>query len=198
MKRVHPRALAALVLCSLAAAATLLAHITPPVILMSEREAVQGLLASAKKFSVRELRLTSGEKRQIEQQWHWKPTEDFYRFYMGRDAEGKLLGAVIFVTDYTIHGPVQVAVGIGPDGKVSGAHVIEVSEETYSWVKPLVDLHFSRWYVGQDCKAHCEAMQAGIETLHPMCHFYAEILTSLVQRGSILYDVGVARRDAKT
>lgn len=185
----------ALLAAGLVVPGLLLAHITPPVVLLSEREAVTRLLSGAKKFSVLEVRLTPQERKTIAKEWNWKPNEDFYRFYLGRSEDGKLLGAVIFVTDFTIHGPVEVAVGIDPKGTVHGANVIECTEETYPWVKPLLDLNFDRWFVGQDCKAHCEALSGGkMETLHPMCHFYAEVLASLVQKGSVLYEVGVTRR----
>ena len=185
----------ALLVAGLAVPGLLRAHITPPVILLSERDAVTRLLSGAKKFSVLEIRLTSQEKKAISKEWNWNPSEDFYRFYLGRSEDGKLLGAVIFVTDFTIHGPVEIAVGIDPKGVVRGASVIECTEETYPWVKPLLDLDFDRWFVGKDCKAHCEALSGGkMETLHPMCHFYAEVLASLVQKGADLYEVGVTRR----
>ena len=199
MKRARIPALAVLAACGLASAAYLLAHITPPVVLLSEREAVTRLLSGAKKFSVLEVRLTPQERQVIAKEWNWKPAEDFYRFYMGRGEEGKLLGAVIFVTDFTIHGPIEIAVGIDPKGVVRGADVIECTEETYPWVKPLLDLKFEQWFAGQDCRAHCEAMKGGkMETLHPMCHFYAEVLANLVQKGSVLYEVGVTRRGSRS
>src|SRR5262249_30746950 len=103
MKRARARAMAAFAILGLAGAAALRAHITPPVVLLSERDAVTHLLAGARKFSVLEVRLTPEERQAIRKGWNWKPTEDFYRFYMGRSEEGKLLGAVIFVTDFTIH-----------------------------------------------------------------------------------------------
>ena len=197
MKRPAITPLAALLAAGLASPGPLLAHITPPVVLLSERDAVTQLLAGARKFSVLEVRLTAEERRSIAKEWHWTPTEDFYRFYMGREEDGKLLGAVVFVTDFTIHGPIEVAVAIDPKGVVRGANVVECTEETYPWVKPLLDLKFDRWYVGQDCRAHCEAMKGGkVDTLHPMCHFYAEVLANLVQKGSVLYDVAVTRRGA--
>jgi hypothetical protein len=197
MKSPRITALATLAVAALSLPGVLLAHITPPVVLLSERDAVTQLLSGARKFSVLEVRLSGEERKAIAKQWNWTPSEDFYRFYMGRDGEGRLLGAVIFVTDFTIHGPVEIAVGIDPAGTVRGAHIVEVTEETYPWVKPLLDEKFDRWYVGQDCRAHCEAMKGGkLDTLHPMCHFYAEVLASMVQKGSILYEVGVIRRAA--
>src|SRR5438552_5159224 len=81
------------------------AHITPPVVLMSDRDAVVTLLAGAQRFFVREVRLTPAEQAVIKRQTGWTPDEDFYRFYLGRDGQGRLLAGTIFVTEFTIHGP---------------------------------------------------------------------------------------------
>lgn len=176
-------------------ASTALAHITPPVVLVSDRDAVVGLLAGARRFFVREVRLSPEERGTIQKQWGWNAEEEFYRFYLGRDEQGRLVAATIFITEFTIHGPVRVAVGIGPDGKIKGATVVELTEETYPWLKPLLDQNFTRDYIGQDtrgsfglsdrlAKAHLEAMP----------QFYAQVVSSLIQRGAILYEVSVLKR----
>ena len=82
----------------------------------------------------------------------WTPDEDFYRFYLGRNDAGGLVAATVFLTEYTIHGPVRVAVALGPDGKVKVVRVVELTEETYPWVKPLIDQNFTQAYVGQDSR----------------------------------------------
>src|SRR2546426_4881295 len=144
----------AAVLIALFVTAPARAHITPPVVLVSDRDAVVALLSGAQRFFVREVRLSPAEQAAIKQQTGWIPDEDFYRFYLGRDAQGRLVGATIFVTEFTIHGPVRVAVSLGPDGKVRGAQVVELTEETYPWVKPLIDLDFARDYAGPDSRGH--------------------------------------------
>src|SRR2546427_10242070 len=97
------------------------AHITPPVVLMSDRDAVVTLLAGAQRFFVREVRLSPAEQAVIKQQTGWAPDEDFYRFYLGRHGQGRLLAGTIFFTQLTIHRPVRVAVRPGPDGRGPGA-----------------------------------------------------------------------------
>lgn len=164
---------------ALALAGPALAHITPPVMLVSDRDAVVGLLSGARRFFVREVRLTASERDAIKRQTGWTPDEDFYRFYLGRNAEGRLVAATIFVTEFTIHGPVRVAVALGPDGKVRGATVVEVTEETYPWVKPLIDQDLTR------------LSPAGLES---MPQFYAQVIAGLVRRAAVLYDVGVLKR----
>jgi len=167
-----------------------LAHITPPVILISDREAVVGMLQGAKRFFVREVRLSAKEKELIQERWGWRPAEDFYRFYLGRDEQGRLVAATIFLTEYTIHGPVRVAVGLGPDGKVKDAKVVELTEETFPWLKPFLDQHFTHDYIGRDSRARFVLSERfGPASPASMPHFYARIVASLIQRAAILYEV---------
>ena len=114
---------------------SVLAHITPPVVLLSEQDAVRGMTGGATKFFVHEVRLTAEERGTIRQQWGWQAEDELYRFYLGRDAAGQLVAAVIFLTEFTIHGPVRVAVGLNPDGTVKDAKVVELTEETLSWLR---------------------------------------------------------------
>jgi hypothetical protein len=175
-----------------------LAHITPPVVLISERDAILGLTGGAKKFFVREVRLSPEEREAIQRQWGWRPEDELYRFYVGRDDAGQLIAAVTFLTEFTLHGPVRVAVGLGPDGHVRGASVVELTEETYPWLKPLLDQDFTRDYVGRGSQSRFEVSdrwaRAGLEN---MPQFYAQVVASLIQRATILFDVTVLKRGEK-
>ena len=126
------------------------AHITPPVVFISDRDAVLGMTTGAKKFFVREVKLTPEEQRGLKTQWGWRADEPFYRFYLGRDESGRIVSAVTFLTDFTIHGPVRVAVALGPDGKVKDARIIEVTEEISTWTKALINGRFGHQFVGLD------------------------------------------------
>ena len=95
---------------ALALACPAAAHLTPPVVLVSDRDAVVSLLSGAQRFFVREVRLSAQEQTAIKQSSGWTPDEDFYRFYVGRDEGGRMVGALVFVGDATIHGSVRVAV----------------------------------------------------------------------------------------
>lgn len=165
-----------------------LAHVTPPVVLVSDREAVAGLLSGARRYFVREVKLTAEQKRAIQQRSAGNPNEDFYRFYLGRDEGGRLVAAMLFVTEYTLHGPVRVAVGLGPDGKVRGATVVELTEETYPWLKPLIDRNFTRDYVGLDARGPFALKHAGVSD---MAHFYGEVVATLIQRAALLFELGL-------
>jgi hypothetical protein len=175
-----------------------LAHITPPVVLVSDQDAVLGMMSGAKKFFVREVRLTPEERDAIQKQWGWRPEGDLYRAFLGRDDAGKLVAAVMFLTEYTIHGPVRVAVGMGPDGRIKGAQVVELTEETYPWLKPLIDQDFTRDYVGRDSRANFGLSERLMRMrLDSMPEFYAQVVASLIQRAAVLFDVAVLKRDGK-
>lgn len=185
----------ALALLSLPSAA--LAHITPPVVLISDRDAVVSMTAGAKKFFVREVKLTAEERNTLDRQWSWRADEEFYRFYLGRDDEGKLVAAVIFLTEFTIHGPVRVAVGLDPNGKIKGATVVELTEESYPWLKPLLDQDFTREYIGRDSHASFALSEhLTLAAAESMPHFYAKIIASMLQRAAGLFEVTVLKRGA--
>jgi len=195
MSRLVARVLGGVGLVGLAVSLAV-AHVTPPVVLTSDRDAVAALLSGSRRYFVREVRLSSEERQAIQKQSGWRPDEDFYRFYMGRDDQGRLVAASIFMTEYTIHGPVRVAVGLSPDGKVKGAQVVELTEETYPWVKPLIDADFAREFVGQgSAGSFTLAGQAGAPG-DSMTHFYHHVIASLVQRAAILYDTAVLKRSS--
>ena len=179
------------ILALLVLAPAVRAHITPPVVLVSDRDAVVGLLTGARRFFVREVRLTPAEQQTIRRQTGWSPDQDFYRFYVGRDEQNRVVAATVFVSEFTIHGPVRVAVALGPDGRVKGATVVELTEESYPWVKALLDRDFTRQYVGRDAHAAFVSNAGGGDS---MSQFYGQVIASLIQRGAILYETGVIKR----
>jgi len=177
---------------------SVLAHITPPVVLLSEQDAVRGMTGGATKFFVREVRLTAEERGTIRQQWGWQAEDELYRFYLGRDAAGQLVAAVIFLTEFTIHGPVRVAVGLHPDGTVKDAKVVELTEETLPWVKLLLDQNLTQAYVGRDSRGNFALSgRFAVTQVDSMPHFYGQIVASLMQRAAILFEVTLLKRSGK-
>ncbi len=177
---------------------SVLAHITPPVVLLSEQDAVRSMTGGATKFFVREIRLTAEEQGTIRQQWGWQAEDELYRFYLGRDTAGQLVAAVIFLTEFTIHGPVRVAVGLNPDGTVKDTKVVELTEETLPWLQVLLKQNLVQDYVGRDSHGNF-ALGERFDAAHidSMPHFYGQIVTSLMQRAAILFEITVLKRPGK-
>lgn len=171
------------------------AHITPPRILMSDREALRALVPGAQQFDTVEVRLSGGDRQTIRREWNWRP-ERTYRVYQGRDEQGRILGSVVFVTEATVHGPIKAAVAVDGRGRVMGAAVVSVQEEPYLWVKPLIDRKFFQEFVGHDARGTFAASEpaAGGSRGAKMTRFYQQVLASLVHRGAIIYDFQARRR----
>ncbi len=167
------------------------AHMTPPVVLHSEKEVVAAATRGAAKISVREVRLTDAEREEVARRSGWRPPAGMQRFYVGRDGSGKLLSAVTFLSEFTIHGPVRVGVAIGPDGKVLDVQVVELTEETHAAFKPLLDRGFAKELVGATARPALPASAANLEP-QSISRFYAQIVTDMVGRAVVLYDVAFA------
>lgn len=187
-------AIAAVLVGACLAAGAARAHLTAPVVLVSERDAVASQHAGAKKLSLREASLTADERKAIQATYGWRAQDDVHAFYMGRDDGGKLLSASIFMTEATMHGIIRVAVGFTPDGRVKGADVVEVAEEIYAHIKPLMDRGFTRRYTGLGIGSSFEPPAASASGADAMARHYDSIVGRMVQRAVILYDVCVTKR----
>jgi dipeptide/tripeptide permease len=170
------------------------AHLSPPVVLVSERDAVASQLAGAKKLSLREVSFTSDERKAVQATYGWKAQDDVHAFYMGRDDAGKLLGASVFMTEATMHGIIRVAVGLTPDGRVKAADVVEVAEEIYAHMKPLMDRGFTKRYAGLGIGSSFEPPAASGSGVDAMAQHFDSIVSRMVQRAVILYNVCVTKR----
>ncbi len=183
-------AAAALILV-LVVAAPALTHTNPPVVLVSDRDAVVTLLAGSRRVFVREVRLSPEQREAIGRERGWVPDQELYRFYVGRDGEGRALAAVIFLTEFTAHGATRVAVALDPDGKVKDAMIVELTEEAYPSVKPLIDHQFTREYIGQGANGRFALTERAEALGGSMTQFYGRVVARLIQRAAILYEVGV-------
>lgn len=189
--------IAAAALC-LAAAVALVgaaqAHITPPVTLVSDRDAVASLLAGAAKFTLREVSVTPEERKLAQSEYGWRPRDESHAFYMGRDAGGGLVAASVIMTEPTIHGPIRVAVGFAPDGRVKAVRMVEVSEEIYMYMKPMLDRGFAARYAGLGAGSKFESSGASTAGVDAMQQHYDDLVSRLVERAAILYELGVRKR----
>jgi hypothetical protein len=170
------------------------AHITPPVILVTERDAVMTQQAGAKRLSIRDVSLTPDERKAVQSTYGWRAIDEPHAFYMGRDDAGKLLGATIFMAQATMHGVIRVAVGLTPDGRVKDAEVVEVAEEIFPHLKPLIDRGFTRRYAGMIASSSFEPSASAGTGGDSMSQHYEGIVGRLVQRAAILYDICVKKR----
>lgn len=170
------------------------AHLTPLVVLQSERDTVASQHAGAKKLSLREVTLTPDERKAVQATYGWRAQDDIHAFYMGRDDAGKLLSASVFMTEATTHGIIRMAVAFTPDGRVKRADLVELSEEVYAHIKPLMDRGFTKRYAGLGIDSSFEPPAASKSGADALAQHYDGIVSRMVQRAVILYNVCISKR----
>lgn len=194
MKRIAaPLALIAVALTL--AAGPAYAHVSPPVVLVTEAVTLQSMMGRSDGLVARRIKLDPAQRRSLRQGCACKANDVSYRAYLA-GPEGGRAAAVIFLSEPTQHGPVRVAVALGRDGRVTAARVVEVTEETLHWIKPLIDHDLPGDYVGRGSgddfgiSERFEKMR-----LESMRRFYARVVSGLIRRAAVLYDVALRPGD---
>jgi Na+-translocating ferredoxin:NAD+ oxidoreductase RnfG subunit len=165
------------------------AHITPPRILLQDMEAVRLLLPGAQTYSRADLKPTFQQKKEVKQAASWTPDQKTYKTFVGRDAQGREIGRVVFIGEITIHGMVQMAVGLDDAGNVKGARVVAITDEAFGWVKPLIERDFTAQFVGKKPTDQYFDGQRVAARRGSMEKFYSQVLASLIQRSAVLCHV---------
>ena len=187
--RSHLRLWPVTIVCSVVCSAIALsAHVTPPRILMTELEALQRLFPGAGEPPAQQIRLTSESRQQIYKQFDWKPDAKYRVFPVGA---GGGSGALFVLIDYTLHGPVRTAVAIDRQGRVKGAQILELQEEAYVWVKPIIDADFAKPWIGRDCQRGTKPPASAGQGGENMIRFYRAIIEGQLCHAAALYRFGM-------
>jgi hypothetical protein len=117
----------------LLAAAIVLLHITPTVVLVKREDAVKSILPAATAFTARDIRLSGPDAHRLHEALDWGPDDGRLTFYTGRKGS-VAVGSLTFVRVDTPHGPLEVAVGFGTDGAVLRVEVTKATVESKAWV----------------------------------------------------------------
>jgi hypothetical protein len=164
-------------------------HITPTVYLLSKPEAIQRELPGATQFFVKQVDIGREDFELVKSRTGWAPEDRTFRFYSGKDASGELQGTVEFVLVDTPHGPIEVALAFGPDGKVSQVLVITATVETVPWVNAVVKSGMLKEYLGLAADARPTALnRTTAGGLGVMPYWAAQVIDKAVVRGLALYD----------
>src|SRR2546422_5086030 len=115
-----------------AAAIAALLHITPVVVLVKRPDAVRTLLPGADAYVAREVHLSATDAHRRHEAVDWSPEDGVLMFY-GGTAGSTSVGALEFVRVDTPHGPIEVAVGVSPQGGARGGVVTEANGGVETW-----------------------------------------------------------------
>lgn len=116
-----------------AAAIAAVLHITPAVVLVKRPDAVQALLPGADAYFAREVHLSAVDAHRLHEVVDWSPEDGVLAFYTGKTGS-TVVGALEFVRVDTPHGPIEVAVGFTPAGRIRGVIVTKATVEMKPWV----------------------------------------------------------------
>jgi hypothetical protein len=156
-------------------------HMSPPVQLVGEEEALKTLMPPSFKSVAQHVRLNSAQREEIYRKTGWKPSEKTIRYYTGTDDQGAVRATVFVVSEYTLHGSIRIAAACDSDGKITGAELLEVSEEAYNWVKPLIDQNFMKQVL--------QSSPAVPEKAGTMTKYYADQIAKVVRQVPSLCDL---------
>jgi hypothetical protein len=166
------------------AAGPLGAHVTPPVIFWFDGAAIARLLPGSGHHYSRDVALNEEQRTRIQERCGWRAMEPAYRFFLGRNARGELVGAVIFLSETTVHGPVRVGIALSANGSVLDAVIVQSTEEAANWSRALNDRGFAR-YSGMDAADHFTVAEGGDEK--DMVLHYEQLVVRLIHRAAVLF-----------
>ncbi len=174
----------------------LAAHITPNVSLVARGEFLKHGLPGAIRFFEKEMMISGPDGAAIRKATGWAPSEEDTKVYVGRDAQGQLVGTVIFLWVPSQHGPVGIGVVFRPDGAVRRVAVTDVGSEPIAWVRPLIDGGGMAAFEGLAAGAAPDASRVAPRVNGSMSRYYAGIIARGVARAQAVE--GVILRTGKS
>ncbi len=165
-----------------------LAHVSPNVKLATTKEAVSQLLPSGKLF-IKQVQLDDSQMQKLKSSGNWNSHETKYQFYVSRDENNSIQRAMVFITEFTRHGPIVVAVALDSKGKVADAMITDIHMETLEWVGPLIRNDFLKEFRGKGSEMSLDLQFESLEQTSPITRSFARIIANAVKRSAQLYQL---------
>jgi len=180
----------ALVAATMSTAATV-HHITPTVVLTEQADVIRHTLDGAKSYFVRTVELGKDDVDRIAEEVSFKPDDPEFKFYYGTDTAEHTVGVVLFPQANTQHGPVEVGLTIGSDGRVMAATVTKATVETKPWVLEAVDEGLMEGFVGMRYGDDPDRALEGLskDELGAMPYYFARVTARAVKSGLVIHHV---------
>ena len=171
-----------------AAALGAAAHPTPKVVLVKHADFIRQTLPGARQYFVRTVSIGKQDLATIRQASDFTPDDPDVQFFLGQGQGGAPVGVVLFQQVDTPHGPLEVGLTFGPDGKVAHAMVTTATVETKPWVQEAVAAGLMDKFVGmRQGDDPRKALQGLGGKLGGMPQYMAELIATAVGRGLVLY-----------
>jgi hypothetical protein len=168
------------------------AHVTPNVQLVKRGEFIQESLPAAVKFSEKQLMIGGPDMAAIKKATGWAPSEEDAKIYVGRDAQGRVVGSAVFVWMPSEHGPVGIGVAFDASGTILNAVVTDVGTEPLAWVRPLLGAEGLGIYRGLRTGQAPDPSRIAPGVSGHMNRYYAEVIAHGVMRAQALERVSLS------
>lgn len=171
-------------------------HVTPTVQLERRGDFIRDNLPGATHFFERKLDESAMAALAKSESRKWRPSAREIKVYVGRDADGHEIGAVVFLRVPSEHGPVGLGVAFDAGGVILRAAVMEVGSEPLAWVQPLIDAGGLNTLKGLRAGQPIEAEKLAAGVKGSMSHYYAGIVAKGVARaGAVLEAAGLVSKN---
>ena len=163
-------------------------HVTPVVKLHTLKETLSHLLPD-KKLHLKEVNLNDGQVERLKSFGNWDSVGTNHKFFLSQGDDRSLDRAVVFMTEFTRHGSLVVAVSLNPDGKVLEAMITHIQLEVLEWVSPLLKRSYMDGFRGKDSGLQLVLNPQWKEETSKMTQAYALVIANAVKRSAQLFDI---------
>ena len=161
-------------------------HPTPKTVLVKHADFNrQTILANV--YFVRTVTIGRADLAAIRKASDYTPDDPDVQFFLGQDADKKTTGVALFQQVDSPHGPIEVGITFGPDGVIASAAVTTATVETKPWVQEAIASGFMKGFVGMRQGDDPRKALGGNQRLSGMPEYMAELITTAVGRGLVLY-----------
>lgn len=161
-------------------------HITPTVVLVKRIDAVRQIVPDAQSYTAREVHLSDQDAHRLHEAVDWSPESGVLTFYTGKRG-GTTRGVFLFVRVDSPHGPLEVAVGFGPEDRVRHVIVTKATVETKPWVEEALHAGLLDHYRGLAPGAAAAGATAIKDQVGNMPAYMAEQIDRGVARALVAY-----------
>jgi hypothetical protein len=176
-------------------AAAALAHVTPNVSLVARGDFLKESLPGSTKYFRKSLRLGREQVARIRAETRWSPSEEDARVYVGRDANGQLVGTVAFLWVPSQHGPVGIAAAFDDSGRLIRATVTDAGSEPIVWIRPLLNSGRLPSLEGLEIDQKPDPGKIAPSVRAPMPRYYATVIASGIERAQALERVALEEKE---
>ena len=164
-------------------------HPTPTVVLVKQTDLIRTSLPDAKQFFVRRVTIGKDDFAAIRKEVDFSPEDPSVSFYLGKDGAGAISGVVLFPQVNSMHGPIEVGLTLGPDGRIKNAAVSKATVETRPWVEQAMSNGLMKRFQGI---RYGDDLQGVLQQMSPaqvgqMPYFEAQVIAAAVRQGLVLY-----------